>query len=394
MTRVIMVSGKGGVGKTTAAAATGLAASAKGKRTMVMSFDLAHSLSDSFGLEDSVVSSHLNRIIPINDYLHIREINVQDEIDRDWSDLYRFFADLLIGGGLTDVAAEEVAVLPGSEDIVALIILNTYIQENAYDVIVIDCPPTGESLRFAGMASTLRWYVRKRMKTDRKLVKLVKPVTDLLGQSDNLKFPDEPHFQAIAKLYDRLEGVEELLQDPTRTSVRLVTAPEKMVMRETRRAYMYFGMYAMTVDMVIINRLMPQNEAYFQQWAIKQRQYAQQIEEDFAPLPVVRVPMFQGEIVGETRLLEYARVLYPEGDPTNGFANAPSHTFSKTGETYTLTLNLPFVSKEQLKIHRSGEDLIIRIGVFKRNILLPRAIIPLTTKSAKINENKLLVTFG
>lgn len=395
MARIILISGKGGVGKTTVAAATGVAAAARGYRTLVLSFDLAHSLTDSFDLDEALFMQHQGLPVAVAERLELQEIDVQAEIERYWSEVYRYTAALMIGGGLDAVVAEEVAIMPGMEDIVALLRLNQCVTKDTYDVIVLDCPPTSEALRFVSFSSTLDWYARKRLKVDRQFAKLVRPLAKMLTDAAPQLVPDDNYFAALQRLFESLHGVDQLLRDPKTTSVRLVTNPEKMVLRETRRAFMYLCMYGMTIDAVIINRLLPRTDGYFAQWAELQASYAQDIREYFAPVPVIALPLFAHEVVGMAPLETLAQRLYEERDPAAFFMDMPSYGFTKEAAgQYRLEIKLPFVPKDQIDLSRHGEDVVVRIGTFKRNILLPRAIIPLRTAGATMDGDTLVVRFA
>lgn len=393
MARVILVSGKGGVGKTTVSAATALQAAKQGKRTIVLSFDLAHSLSDSFNLDGDLFN--LNRGLPVNvaPNLDIQEIDVQEELERHWQDIYRYISFLFVGGGLDNIIAEEVAIMPGMEDIVSLLYLNQYMSEGYYDVIVIDCPPTSEALRFVSISATLDWYVRKRLKVDRKVAKVLRPMAKAFT---NIQYflPEDSYFEAIKKLFEQLEGVEEMLHDPKVTTVRLVCNPEKMVIRETQRAFMYFCMYGISIDMVVLNRVLPVEEGFFREWATTQETYAGEVEDYFDPVPVFRLPMQSREVNGLERLGEFGDLLFEDRDPAAIYVDSPSYGFKKMeDETYRLEIGLPFAIKEEIEINRQREDLVVRVGTFKRNILLPRAIAPLSTANAKMEDDKLVINF-
>jgi len=390
---LILVSGKGGVGKTTVAAATGLAAARRGYRTLVMSLDLAHSLSDSFDLDATLFSEHKGLPVKINDKLDMQEMDAQEEMERDWQDLYKYTAGLLVGGGLNDVMAEEAAIMPGTENVIALVYLNRYFKEGKYDLIVLDCPPTGEALRFVSITSTIDWYVRKRLKKDRKMVGMIRPLASKVSENAATSLPQDSYFAALEKIFEKLQGVDEILRDPQITTVRLVTNAEKMVMRETQRAFMYFCLYGMTTDMVVINRLMPEREGYFQQWAKTQAAYSDQIRDYFDPVPVSRMPFLNNEVVGSSQLEAFAEMLYPDSDPAAIRLNVPAYKFIKDEGDYFVEFNLPFVSKDQIDVSRNEDELVVRVGSFKRNILLPRVIMPLKIAGAKLDAGKLTIRF-
>ena len=234
MPRIILVSGKGGVGKTTVAAATGLAAAKQGYRTLVISFDIAHSLSDAFDLERGLFDQNQGLPLRVTENLDLQEVDVQEDVERHWGDVYRYLATIFTNTGLSGVAAEELAIIPGMEDVVTLLYLNQYVTENTYDALIVDCAPTGESLRFVSMPTTLEWYMRKVFGIERNVMRAARPIAKMLT---DVPLPDESYFAALQRLFKRLEGIEKILLDPEMTTVRLVTNPEKMVVRETQRAY-------------------------------------------------------------------------------------------------------------------------------------------------------------
>lgn len=389
--RVILISGKGGVGKTTVAAATAIAAARRGHRTLVMSFDLAHSLSDSFDLDRGLFAHHQGLPVKVLDKLDMQEIDVHEEIGRQWGEINQYMAALFSSAGLDGVVAEEVAVMPGMEDLVALITVNQHHKGGHYDLIVVDCPPTSESLRFVNLMTTIDWYVRKRFNFDRALAKVARPLTNRFTE---LNLPDDGYFAQLKDSFERMAGVDELLRNPEITTVRLVTNAEKMVVRETQRAYTYFCMYGMTTDRVVINRLISSNEGYFSRWAETHAAYAEQIEDYFEPVPVSRLPMFADEVVGVERLEELAAALFNGGDPAAGTMREPPFCFEKTEDGYRLSMSLPFVEKREIDLSRGDFDLTIRIGTFKRHVALPRSLIQLGIAEARMEGSRLNVDFA
>lgn len=390
MARIILVSGKGGVGKTTVAAATALAAAEHGHRTLVMSLDIAHSLADSFDLGSSLFDQHRGLPHHIAGNLDLQEIDVQEEVERYWGDVYKYLAMLFSSTGLSGVVADELAIIPGMEDVIALLYINQYVREDTYDTIVLDCAPTGESLRFVSMPTTLEWYMRKLFRLERNTLRVAKPV---LKTITSIPLPDDSYFAAIERLFKRLEGIDKILMDPAITSVRLVTNAEKMVVRETQRAYMYFSMYGITTDRVIINRLFPESDGYFSQWAKTQAKYAEEITEYFKPVPVSPLPLFADEVVGRDRLDQVAKQLYDGDDPAQFYLNAPPFGFEKENGGYRLELTMPFVHKEEIDITREAEDLVVRVGSFKRYVPLPRTVAKLKTGGAKMAGGRLQIHF-
>jgi arsenite-transporting ATPase len=390
MARIILISGKGGVGKTTVAAATALAAAEHGARTLVISFDLAHSLADAFDLDRSLFDQQYGLPMPVADHLDMQEIDVQEEVERHWGDVYKYLALVFASTGLPQVVSEELAIVPGMEDVVTLMYLNKYLTEKTYDTLIVDCPPTGESLRFVSMPTTLEWYMHKLFGIERNVMKVARPLVRRLA---TIPLPDDTYFAAIERLFARLEGIEKVLVDPQMTSVRLVTNAEKMVVRETQRAYMYFSLYGMITDQVIINRLFPASEGYWSQWALTQAKHAAEIQDYFQPVPVAMLPMFADEVVGISRLQNVAEALYHGTDPTQFYVQEPPYAFTKEGTAYTLVLHMPFVHKEEITMTRQQEDVVVRIGSFKRHVPLPRAIARLKTAGAKLEGDRLVIRF-
>jgi arsenite-transporting ATPase len=393
MARVILLSGKGGVGKTTVAAATALAAAQHGYRTVVLSLDLAHSLFDSFALDRGLFDQNGGVPVRVAPNLDVQEIDVQEEIQRHWSEVYRYVAMLMSSTGLNDVVAEEVAIIPGTEDVIGLMYINQYLKDDAYDVIVLDCPPTGDALRFVNMTSTLEWYMLRRFGIDRMLVKVARPLANRLS---GYQLPEDSYFKALQGIFDRVSGADKVLTDPTTTTVRLVTNAERMVIRETQRAYMYFSMYGVTTDSVVLNRVMPrQADGYFAEWAEAQAAYAEEVKEYFAPVPVTTLPFYRHEVVGMERLKVVAEGLFGGDDPTRFNLTAPTYAYSKhDGGEYRLRFELPFADKREIDIHRGHEDLIIRVGSFKRHFPLPRSVAQLGVAGAEMTGNTLTVRFA
>lgn len=372
------------------AAAAGLALAERGYRTLVISFDLAHSLSDSFDLGRKLFDQNAGLPLPIADHLHIQEINVQAELDRYWGEVAKYFTMLISSTGVADLVAEELAIFPGMEDVVCLLYLNQYVKEDTYDVIVVDCPPTSESVRFVSMSTTLKWYMDQRFGIDRKFFKLATPLAKLAKYG---ALPDDNYFASIKSLYERMEGIEEVLSDPKVTSVRLVTNPEKMVVKETQRAFLYFTLYGLTADCVIVNRLLLGSKGYFAQWAETHATHIREIEQYFDPVPVARVPFFADEVVGFARLRKVAEALFGKDDPRQVRPGGVPFKFIKRNGTYILTMPLPFVDKEELDLVRQDSSLIITIGSFKRYVPLPRAAALLKIGEAKLRNGELTVKF-
>src|SRR5215467_1593664 len=282
--RILLFSGKGGVGKTSLAAATGLELSRLGYRTLVMSVDPAHSLADSFDIETALFQNKTGDPYSINSRLAIHEINIQKEIKRHWREISAYVTSVLRATGINDVEAEELAILPGMEELSAMMYVNQFRREDIYDVIVLDCAPTAESMRFVSMPTTLEWYMKHIFPFQRGLLKAVRPLANRVSP---VELPPDSYFANIQGLFMRLEGIGELLEDPQITSVRLVTNAEQMVLRETQRAFVYFSLHGLTVDGIIVNRVLPDavTDAFFREWRASQAGILEEIDAYFAPVP-------------------------------------------------------------------------------------------------------------
>src|SRR5579859_2306161 len=275
--RILLFSGKGGVGKTSIAAATGLQLSRLGYRTLVMSVDPAHSLADAFDLESTLFQDRANDPLPIDDHLSIQEVNIQKEIKRHWREISTYVVSVLRTTGISDVEAEELAILPGMEELSAMMYVNQFRREGRYDVIVLDCAPTAESMRFVSMPTTLEWYMKHIFPFQRGILKAVRPIANRVSP---VELPTDNYFANIADLFGKLDGIGDLLENPQITSVRLVTNPERMVLRETQRAFVYFSLHGLTVDGVIVNRVLPQSvtDSYFVEWQSSQAKILGEID--------------------------------------------------------------------------------------------------------------------
>src|SRR5580658_10161843 len=387
--RILLFSGKGGVGKTSLAAATGMKLAELGHRTLVMSIDPAHSLEDAFDLTSELFHGQTSDPLAVSDRLSIFELNIQKEIKRHWQEISSYVISVLRTTGISGVEAEELAILPGMEELSAMMYINQYRREERYDVIVLDAAPTAESMRFISMPTTLDWYMKHIFPFQRNLLKAVRPIANRVAP---FELPTDNYFVNIRNLFEKLEGVDELMEDPYTTSVRLVTNPEKMVLRETQRAFVYFSLHGLTVDSVIVNRLLPANvtDQWFKEWHTSQEKVLTEIEEYFAPVPVKRVPLFQHEVLGTQRLEELAEVLYPgQQDPSAVTRTEKSYTFAKRDGAYEVQVLLPFASKGEIGLFKKGDELGVEIGTLRRHIGLPRSMAGLQPGRARL-ENQVL----
>ena len=391
--RIIFYTGKGGVGKTTIAAATGMKLAQLGYRTIVISLDVAHSLRDAFDSDaaaDTLIQTE--KQIPVGENLWIQEINIQEAIAEYWDEVYNYIRSLLNRSGLETLVAEEIAVFPGMEEICALLYINQYVREKTYDVIILDCAPTGESLRFVSIPTTLEWYMNRIFKLERNLAKVAGPVIERVS---NVPLPRDTYFQNIQDLFDKLEGIDGVLTDPKITTVRLVTNPEKIVIKETQRAFMYFCLYGLCIDAVIINRIFPEgvDADYFQLWKQTQRHYIQEASHYFSDVPIWKVNLFSDEIIGKAGLQQLADSLYADINPAERFSERRPYQFQERNGIYQLTMRLPFLTKKDIELTKHGDELIVTIGGFKRHVALPRSLANRRTTGAKLSGEQLVITF-
>jgi len=384
--RIILYTGKGGVGKTSVAAATALRAAHLGHRTLVMSTDAAHSLGDSF---DQPLGGEP---APISDNLWGQELDVFREIDRHWGTLQDWLKVLMAWRGLDEVVAEEMAVLPGMEELAGLLYLINYHDQGKYDLIVVDCAPTGETLRLLSFPEVARWWMHRIFPIERVAARIARPV---LRRVTDLPLPDDEVFSAAKELFAKLEDMRVILTDPATSSVRLVLNPEKMVIKEAQRTYTYLNLYGYATDLVVCNRVIPEevSDSYFQAWKETQERYLQQVQEAFAPLPILKAPLMEQEVVGLPMLERLGEAVYGALDPTAVLHQGQVDEFRQEDGQYVLTLTVPFITKEEISLSQAGDELIVEVGNFKRNIILPRALVGMESQGAKLEGDRLSIRF-
>jgi arsenite/tail-anchored protein-transporting ATPase len=269
--------------------------------------------------------------------------------------------------------------------------VNQYRREGRYQVIVLDCAPTAESMRFVSMPTTLEWYMKHIFPFQRGILKAVRPVANRISP---VELPTDSYFANIKDLFGRLEGIPELLENPKITSVRLVTNPEKMVLRETQRAFVYFSLHGLTVDGIIVNRVLPEavTDTWFDQWRASQAKILDEIEEYFDPVAMKRVPLFTHEVLGRERLIELADVLYgADEDPAKVVRTEVPYTFEKVNSHYEVRVRLPFAVKGEVGLFKKGDELVVEIGTLRRHIGLPTSMAALTPTRASLQHKILTV---
>lgn len=386
MKRIILYTGKGGVGKTTVAAATALKCAKLGYKTIVVSTDPAHSLRDSFNKELGPEPKK------IGDNLYGQEIDVYYSVEKYWGKLTEYLHSLLGWMNVDDILAEEFSVFPGMEEISSFLWVNNHYHEADYDVIIVDSAPTGETLRLLSLPDVARWWLVKVFPIEKRVMKVIKPAVRVVS---DMPLPQEATYDAIEVLFDKLDAIRKVFADSKVTSMRLVMNLENMVIKETQRAYTYLNLYGYPVDSLIINRTMPEelDHPYFKRWRKKQGKYREQINDMFSPLPTFDVPLFSEEIQGVASLEKFSDELYKDTDPSEIFYSEKQYEVVKKNGNFEMQLKLPFVSKKEVELFQVGDELTIHIENQKRNIFLPSFLAKLVVKKANFEDDVLKILF-
>ncbi|HVC32790.1 MAG TPA: ArsA family ATPase [Chloroflexota bacterium] len=387
MTRVLLYTGKGGVGKTSVAAATALRCSQRGLRTLVLSTDSAHSLGDSL---DLALGPEPKRVA---ENLWAQESDVYYSIDKYWGTIQQWLQSVFTWEGLDTVLAEEMAVVPGMDELANLLWILEHYQTGQYDAIVVDCAPTAETFRLLSFPESGRWWLDKIFPVGRRVSGLARPV---LRRFTDLPMPNDAVFDAVEELFGRMKRIQALLTNPDVSSVRLVIQAEKMVIKEAQRAYTFLGLYGYPIDLVVCNRLLPADAArdYFDAFRSGQLRYLQTARETFAPLTVAEAPFFDQEVVGLPMLDRLADEVFAEGDPSQFFYRGKTLTIEKIGSEYVMETPVPLTDRRDLSLLEAGEELVVQVGRYRRNLLLPRMLVGRKVSGAKLDEGRLQIRFG
>jgi len=382
--RIILYTGKGGVGKTTISAATAIACSERGYKTLILSADSAHSLSDCFDMPP------FSELTKISDNLFAQEVKVYREIERHWGEIQRFLVKFLMSQGYEEVMAQELAILPGLDEFFSLLTVKEYADNGDFDAIIIDCAPTGSTLKLLGFTDVFRWYMERVFKIQRRVVKVVKPVAEKIVKAP---LPESEVFEAIERIYHQLTSLSELLTDPQVSSVRVVVMPERMVIKESQRAYTALSLFGYPVDMVIVNRIFPSEALsdYFKEIATQQSREKTEIESVFADLPKAEVRQFATERVGVLKLSELARELFGDKDPAAVYRSVKPVDIEPVDGGYLISFALPIVKKEDVNLWAKDGELIIGVGDQRRNYLLPDSLVGCEVVRAKLEDSKFKV---
>ncbi len=388
--RLILMTGKGGVGKTSMAAATGLRCAEKGYKTLVLSTDPAHSLADSLDIE----LTHEPKEICGN--LWAAELDVLDELEQNWGAVKRYITEVLQARGMEGVQAEELAILPGSDEIFGLVRVFRHYKEGSYDVLVIDSAPTGTALRLLSIPEVAGWYMRRFYKPFEKMAVTLRPIVEpIFRPIAGFSLPDKQMMDVPYDFYQKIEKLGEVLTDNTVTTVRLVTNPERMVLNESLRAHAYLSLYDISTDMIIANRIIPDEvtDPYFQYWKENQKRYRDEIYQNFNPLPVKEVPLYTREICGLDTIGKLKDLLYGDEDPAQVYYKESAMRVEQKKHGYTLEIFLPGIQKDRIDISKKGDELNVRIGNHRRNIVLPQALAVLKTAGADLEDEVLRIRF-
>ncbi|HET9732798.1 MAG TPA: ArsA family ATPase [Acidimicrobiales bacterium] len=385
--RVLLFTGKGGVGKTTVAAATALACAASGMKTVVVSTDPAHSLADA--LESPLDSTPRQ----VSDRTWGVQLDATERMEEAWGELRSYLVDVFDWAGLDAVEAEELAVLPGLEELFALAEIESLAASGDYDVVVVDCAPTAETLRLLSLPTVLSWYMDRVFPVSRRVTRLLRPV---VGAVSAVPVAGDDVFRAGERLYHRLQGARRLLADQDTTSIRLVVNPERMVVAEARRTVTYLSLFGYGIDSVIANRILPDSvgDPWFDGWKSTQAAHMATIRESFHPAPVLTATLSPSEVTGIDALGQFGAHLYDGRDPSASFHRGPTLAVDAAGPERILRLPLPLVDKDELEVGRRGDELIVRVGPYRRSVCLPDSLRLRPVAGAAIVADDLEVRFG
>jgi arsenite-transporting ATPase len=384
-TRVLLFTGKGGVGKTTSAAGTAALSAASGLRTLVMSTDAAHSLADALGVSVGEGAT------PVADNLFVQQVNAQRMFEESWGDIQHYLISVLGAIDVDPIAAEELTVIPGAEEILALLALRDACHSGKYDVVIVDCAPTGETLRLLALPEVLQWYIDKVLPAERRVIKALRPV---LTKATGVPMPGDGVFDAIVRLHDDLADVRSILTSAN-ASVRVVLTPESVVVAEARRSLTMLSLYGYRVDGVIANRVFPEDvdDPWVSGWAEQQRAILADLRDSFAGLPIWVGHYQPGEPVGVAALGDFARNIYGREDPLAPPLSEDPMTVTRQGDLTVLELALPFATKERVDLVRRGDELVVTVDSYRRLLTLPASLSRHEVAGAGVRDGRLRVRF-
>jgi arsenite-transporting ATPase len=384
--RILLFTGKGGVGKTTVAAATAARAAEFGLRTIVCSTDPAHSLADAFDVPLG------DRPTPIAHGLFGQQLNARVRFEEAWDDVRTYLVDVLDWAGADAVEAEELAVIPGLDEVFALADIKEFATNGEYDLVVVDCAPTAETIRLLSLPDVLGWYMDRMFDTQRRLTRLARPI---LQRVSGVPIAGDGVFGAIRRFYERLDGVRELLTDGDITSARLVVNPERLVVAEARRTFTYLSLFGYHVDAVIANRILPVelDHPWMTQWRATQSAHLDVIGETFAPLPILEAKLANEEVVGMPVLSLFAKQLYGDTDVAARLSHTEPFTVDAEGDALLLSVQLPFTDRSDVRLGRTGDELVLTVGPHRRALMLPDSLVRRDVAGARFVDDRLVVEF-
>jgi arsenite/tail-anchored protein-transporting ATPase len=384
--RTILYTGKGGVGKTSVAAATARRCAAAGLRTVVLSTDPAHSLADS--LQTPVGPDPT----PAGERLWAQQVEAQQELERHWSAVSGWLGGVLTDHGVSPVAAEELTVPPGGDELFSLLQIKRHHENGEWDAVIVDCAPTGETLRLLAFPDVARWWLGKVFGRETQLLAMARPFARTLL---DLNLPDESVFLEVQRLIGNLVELHEILRDTERVSVRLVMTPDRMVVSEAMRTFTYLNLYGYVTDAVVVNRVFPAEvDGYFAAWRAVQAEQLELVQSGFAPVPVLQAPYFEQEVAGATMLDRLGDAVFARHDPAAVLYASVSQEITMDGGSAQLRLELPFARKGDLSLKKIGLELAVRVDGHKRTIMLPQALSGLRPAAASFEDGALTVTFS
>ena len=385
--RVLLFTGKGGVGKTTTAAATALRCADAGLRTLVMSTDPAHSLADAL---DVPLGPDPTEVAPC---LSGQQLDAQARLEASWGEIQAYLLEVFDWAGVEAIEAEELAVLPGLDEVFSLTDIVDHCSSGEWDVVVVDCAPTAETLRLLSLPDVLDWYVQRVFPMGRRINKVVGPV---LRRVTNLPVASDEVFGASQRFLDRLDGVKDLLSDPDLTSIRLVANPEKVVIAEARRTWTYLSLYGYPVDAVLVNRLLPDEltDPWFDRWRASQATHLAEVRDAFAPIPVLTSALADAEVVGLDRLRAFGAQLWAGHDPAAVLHRGHPLRVERAADDMVLVIELPLAERSELDLARRGDDLLVTAGPHRRRITLPDSLRRREVTGASLLGGELRITFA
>jgi arsenite-transporting ATPase len=383
--RTILYTGKGGVGKTSVAACTARRCAAAGLRTLVLSTDPAHSLAES--LEVPLGSEPLE----ISGDLWGQEVHAQDEMERHWSGVQGWLGELLIERGIDRISAQELTVPPGMDELFALLRLQGHHESDEWDAIIVDCAPTGETLRLLSFPDVARWWIEKVFPFERQILAAARPIARSLL---DIPLPSQAVFADMQRLSENLIAMNEILRDRARCTVRLVMNPDRMVIGEAMRTFTYLNLYGYLTDAVVVNRVFPADVGdYFARWREVQEEHLELVRSAFSPVPVLSAPYFDQEVIGAEMLDRLADALFSEADAGAVLHDAVTQQLMVASDRASLRLSIPFASKGEISLKQVGLELIVGVDGQRRTILLPPTLAGFRPTGATFEDGALEITF-